>query len=494
MKVEHPVAAALRREFSDWRMWLARAIVIAVAVAAGLTVVAFTWVTELALELFFSMRGSWWWSPFILTPLSTGAIVWITRRYAKGAAGSGIPQVMAALDPSVDGSTRGLFVSMKLALAKIALGAWGLLAGLSAGREGPSVQVAAGIMHGAKSWLPRRSAVTEHGLLVAGGAAGIAAAFNTPLAGVMFAIEELSRTPEQRSSGLIISAIVLAGLVAVSAYGNGTYFGIIHVPEIGLSLVGPGLLVMLSGGLAGGLFARLLIASLRGTGSDGFSRWRRTRPVLFAVACGMAIATLGTISNGATFGSGYAYTKGMLEGAEHAPALYVLLKFVATWLTAWSGVPGGIFAPALAIGAGIGNDIALLTHYPHAATLIALGMVAFLAAATQAPLTSFIIVMEMVDGHAMVLSLMTCALVASGISRLLSSPLYPTLAQLQLDRLPNAPRLLRGHGSTAGHERTEAPGSAAEPSTGADFDSTSPLAKVRRSTDPQKKGAPAELQ
>jgi H+/Cl- antiporter ClcA len=494
MKAEHPIASAVRREFSDWRMWLARAIVIAVAIAAGLTVVAFTWITERALELFFSMRSAWWWSPFILTPLSTGAIVWITRRHAQGAAGSGIPQVMAALDPSVDGSTRGLFVSMKLALAKIALGAWGLLAGLSAGREGPSVQVAAGIMHGAKNWLPRRSAVTEHGLLVAGGAAGIAAAFNTPLAGVMFAIEELSRTPEQRNSGLIITAIVLAGLVAVSAYGNGTYFGVIHVPEIGLSLLGPGLLVMLLGGLAGGLFARLLIASLRGTGSDGFSRWRRARPVTFAVACGLAVAALGAISGGATFGSGYDYTKGMLEGAEHAPALYVLLKFVATWLTAWSGVPGGIFAPALAIGAGIGNDIALLTHYPHAATLIALGMVAFLAAATQAPLTSFIIVMEMVDGHAMVLSLMTCALVASGISRLLSRPLYPTLAQLQLDRLPNAPRLLRGHGSTGEREDGEAPRSAGEPSTDADFDSTSPLAKVQRSPDLQKKGAPAELQ
>jgi H+/Cl- antiporter ClcA len=112
------------------------------------------------------------------------------------------------------------------------------------------------------------------------------------------------------------------------------------------------------------------------------------------------------------------------------------LKFLATWVTAWAGVPGGLFAPALAIGGALGNDIAQLTSYVNAPTLIALGMAGFLAAVTQAPLTAFIIVMEMVDGHALVLSLMASALVASGVSRLISAPLYPALAELQLLRLP----------------------------------------------------------
>ena len=439
--MEHDLhtVAAFRREFSDWRMWLARAIVIAVAAGAGLTVVGFTWLTERALEAFFAVRTTWWWAPLLWTPLCTGAIVWLTRRYVPGAAGSGIPQVMAALDPSVDAANRGLFVSLKLTVAKIALTAWGLLAGLSLGREGPSVQVAAGVMHGARRWLPKRSAVTEYGLLVAGGAAGIAAAFNTPLGGVMFAIEELSRTPEQRNSGLIIAGIVLAGLVAVSTYGNGTYFGVIHVPEVGFALLWPGLLVALAAGVAGGLFARLLIASLAGGAADGLSRWRQKRPVSFAVACGLTVAIIGVVTNGATFGSGYAYTRAMLEGQENVPAVYVVFKFVATWLTAWSGVPAGIFAPSLAIGAALGNDVAQLTSYPHAATLIALGMAGFLAAATQAPLTAFIIVMEMVDGHAMVLSLMACALIANGVSKMLSRPLYATLPRAQLGRLPTRP-------------------------------------------------------
>jgi len=99
-------------------------------------------------------------------------------------------------------------------------------------------------------------------------------------------------------------------------------------------------------------------------------------------------------------------------------------------------VPAGIFAPSLAIGGALGNDIAMLTSHADSTTLIALGMVGFLAAVTQAPMTSFIIVMEMVDGHALVLSLMACALVASGISRLISAPLYASLADLQLMRLP----------------------------------------------------------
>lgn len=436
VKHDRRIAVAFRREFSDWRQWLARGIVIAAAAAAGLTVVGFTWLTERALEQFFAIRAMWWWSPLLWTPLCTGAIVWLTRRYVAGSAGSGIPQVMAALDSSVDASNLRLFVSLRLTLGKIVLTASGLLAGLSLGREGPSVQIAAGVMHAARRWLPRRSAITEHGLLVAGGAAGIAAAFNTPLAGVMFAIEELSRSPEQRSSGVIISGIVLAGLVAVSVYGNATYFGVIRVPEVGLALIWPGLLVALCSGVAGGLFARLLLLSLGNQSADRPSRWRRSHPVPFAFACGLAVAVIGVVTHGATFGSGYAYTRAMLNDSVNTPAIYVLFKFIATWLTAWSGVPAGIFAPSLSIGAALGNDIAMVTHYPHAATLIALGMAGFLAAVTQAPLTSFIIVMEMVDGHAMVLSLMACALIASGVSRVLSRPLYASLAKLQLDRLP----------------------------------------------------------
>jgi len=438
MKREPHSVQALQREFSDWRLWLSRALVVAAAAVAGLTVVAFTWLTEHAVALFFKLQTAAWWSPLLWTPVCTGAIVWATRKFAPGAAGSGIPQVVATLESAMAPAQRSLLVSMRLTLAKIFLTAWGVLAGLSLGREGPSVQIAAGVMVSVRRWLPKRALVSDHGLLVAGGAAGIAAAFNTPLGGVMFAIEELAGAPEKRNSGLLIAGIVLAGLVSVSINGNATYFGVIHVTQVGWSTLLPGLLVAILSGLAGGLFSRTLIASLSGQSMDPFSRLRTRRPVVFACACGLVIAGIGVITQGMTFGSGYAHTRTMLEGAEHTPSVYVVLKFVATWLTTWSGAPGGIFAPSLAIGAALGNDVAQLVHFPQAAILIALGMAGFLAAATQAPLTSFIIVMEMVDGHAMVLSLMACALIASAISRIVSKPLYGTLASMLVTQsVPN---------------------------------------------------------
>jgi len=421
-----PIPDALKAELSDWRRWVSRAVVLSFAALAGLSVVLMTRLSEHALDVFFKVQQHWFWAPLLWTPLCTVAVVWCTRRWFPGAAGSGIPQVMAALDPQTPPAQRRQLVSLRLSLGKIGLTSAGLMAGLSTGREGPSVQVAAGVMHHARRWLPEGSGVKNHELLVAGGAAGIAAAFNTPLGGVMFAIEELSRHPEQRRSGLLVAAIVLAGLIAVSIDGNGTYFGVIKVQALSWSLLLPGLLVALSAGLLGGLFSRLLIQSFS-QNAGRFSLWRRQYPLRFAAGCGFAVAVIGVATGGLTFGSGYDTTKQLLEGQDNTPGLYVALRFLATWLSAWSGVPGGIFAPCLTIGASLGSDIANLTGHPYQAALIALGMTGFLAAVTQAPITAFIIVMEMVDGHSMVLSLMACALTASGVARLLSPPLYGAL-------------------------------------------------------------------
>ena len=118
----------------------------------------------------------------------------------------------------------------------------------------------------------------------------------------------------------------------------------------------------------------------------------------------------------------------MLAGEADVPSFYVTLKFIATWLAGWCGVPGGIFAPSLSIGAGVGLNVSQLMGPDIAPALIAMGMAAFLAAVTQAPLTAFIIVMEMVDGHALVLSLMASAMLASLVSRMLARPLYETLS------------------------------------------------------------------
>jgi H+/Cl- antiporter ClcA len=415
------------------RYWADRLLIWAAAAVTGLAVVAFVKLTDIAHEWFLAARETSVLLPLLLTPAGGAAVVWLTRRYAAGAAGSGIPQVVAALNPDLPEAGRGHLVSLRLAAQKMLLGASALLVGFSSGREGPSVQIAAGVMQSCHRFVTYKSHIHQRDLLLAGGAAGIAAAFNAPLAGIVFAIEELSKRFEQRSSGLLITAIVLAGLVAISIMGNLSYFGRISVSVAPSAIIWPALLVTLAASLLGGLFSRLLLLSFSNR-SGVLGQFRGRFPVRFAAGCGLAVALLGLISGGAAHGSGYLVTQNLLSGGDDVSVFYFAVKFVSTWLSFWSGIPGGIFAPALAIGAGIGHDVALLTGAASPA-LIALGMAGFLAAVTQAPITSFIIVMEMTEGHAMVLSLMAAALTASFLSRLISEPLYPALARQQFVRV-----------------------------------------------------------
>lgn len=424
----------LRSELVSGSQWVDRVVVLAYAAATGLVVVGFTWLTEAASDGFERLRrlgdlGPW--LPLLWTPALAVILLWLTRRFAWGAMGSGIPQVVLALEETTQPEHRARLVSLRLSLQKMGLVAGGLLAGLSIGREGPTVQVGAGVMQHAERWLSPRSGIDAHDLMVAGAAAGIAAAFNTPLGGVIFALEQLSRRRSMSHSSLVIVSIVLSGLVAVSMLGNLTYFGELKVQQLQWSMLGPGLLVALICGLAGGLFSRLIVASTRDT-LDRIGSWRRQHPFRFAAACALAVAVIGVVTGGATVGAGYAPTRALLEGQAELPFAYTVLKFCATWLSAWTGLPAGVFAPSLSIGAGIGHDVAMLTGVDSMATipLIALGMVGFLAATTQGPITAFIIVMEMVSGHAMVLSLMAASLLSSATARLLTRPMYIELAEL----------------------------------------------------------------
>lgn len=436
MKGEPDFLQNLRDEMGGGRQWLDRAVVLAYAVLAGLAVVVFTLLADGAFALYSQLRSGWWWAPLLWTPAITALVVWVVRRWAPGAAGSGVPQVLTALDSATPLRERSRFVSLRLSVVKILAVSGGLLAGLSIGRQGPSVQVAAGVMLHARRWLSPNSGISHRELLVAGGAAGIAAAFNTPLGGIVFAIEELSRRLQDRSSGLMLAAIVIAGLVAVSAFGNLSYFGRVRADVLTWGLLLPGALVALACGLLGGLLSRLMLASFTGL-PDRFCAYRRKRPVTFAAICGFLVAVIAVVSDGAAVGGGHEHTRALLEQAGtaeggHQPLLFTGLKFIASWLSAWAGVPGGIFGPSLAIGAGVGADVAWLLDSPHGMALIALGMCGFLAAVTQTPITAMIIVMEMTDGHSMVLSLMASALLASLVSRMISRPLYSTMSQLMM--------------------------------------------------------------
>ncbi len=435
------LAAARARLGSMWQhdlvaggAWIDHAVILGYAVLTGVIAVAFTFLSEGATHLFDSLRQTTpagVWLTLLWTPALTVAVLWWTRRFVPGAAGSGIHQVMRALNDDLQPWQQRWLVSVKISLHKPLLVCGGLLAGLSIGREGPMVQIGAGVMSHAKRWLRPHSGLDAHDLLVAGAAAGIAAAFNTPLGGVIFALETMSPRRTLSQSTLVIASIVLAGLVSVAVFGNVTYFGRLRVQELTLDMVAPGLVVALACGLAGGLFSRLMVASLRGL-PDRFGRWRAQHPFRFAAACAAGVAVIGIATGGATGGAGYEPTRALLEGEAQLPGVYTVLKFCATWLSAWSGVPAGVFAPSLSIGAGIGRDIALLADFSREAAipLIALGMVGFLSAATQAPLTAFIIVMEMVAGQSMVLSLMACSMLAAGVSRLVGPSLYQEMASM----------------------------------------------------------------
>lgn len=424
-------------KLADFDAWRGRLVVWFAAATAGFVVVLFTWATEYANTLFISARQMHWWLPLIITPLAGVVIVWITKRWFAGASGSGIPQTIAALNGQEEPPSR--LVSIKLAVAKIFLGMSALAAGFSTGREGPSVQVGASVMHAFSRFLPTGFSVHPRHLVLAGGAAGISAAFNTPLAGIVFAIEELGRRFEQKTNGVVIAAIVLSGLVSISLQGNYTYFGSLSVGIIDRKIIMPVIICGLVCGILGGVFSRTLLEA-SGKLNGGVGLFRKLHPLWWAGFCGLMVALLGVISGGSAHGSGYMATQEMLNGNIAETWQYAPIKYLATIFSYLSGIPGGIFSPSLSIGAGIGNDLLPLLGHQHAAAIYALCMAGFLAAATQAPLTSFIIVMEMIDGHEMVTSLMAVAMIASIVSRIFSKPLYATLADTHMTKQPENPK------------------------------------------------------
>ena len=405
------------------------------AIGVGLLAVGYAELSDRLVRLFLVLTNHYSWWPLLATPAGGALCVHLTKRYFPGCEGSGIQQVIAEQTRPDDPRWRPL-LSLRLAMGKIFLGAAALGSGFSLGREGPTVQVGASLMNAMHRLLPAKLQIQRSHLLVAGGAAGIAAAFNAPLAGVMFAIEEMSRNVETRMSGLVITAIILAGVVAQAFLGKGRYFGNIDIVIIGgyAGLIEAVAIAAVVCGTAGGLFSRMLVLS-----STNWTGWlpsmRRRFPVRFAAAAGLLVAALGMVTAGETFGSGYLQTRTMLQGGASLPWHFGPAKFVATMLSYLSGLPGGIFAPSLAIGAGLGHDLAPLIHQAASpSVLLVLCMAGFLAAVTQAPITSFVIVMEMVDGYPVIIPLMAVSLLSAGISRLLSKPLYHTLAhQLHAD-------------------------------------------------------------
>jgi H+/Cl- antiporter ClcA len=407
--------------------WKARLVLWSAAVAVGVVAVAFARLADVAQLGLRRLLLGWPWWPWLLAPLGFCAVAWLTRRFFRGAEGSGIPQTIFALRPEV-GEAGLRLLRPHVVVGRMILACVGLFCGGSIGREGPTVHVGAVIAHSFGRWMPHGgTSAQRRALILAGGAAGVAAAFNTPLAGIVFAIEELSRSFEERASGATLTAVVLSGVVAIAIVGDYTYFGQPTVTPAAQAVSAGTFLVAIAGGLAGGLFSRLTLTGVSGL-PGVLGKFQKERPALFAGSCGLLIAAIGAASGGLSYGTGYAEARSILEGSVHLPWSYAPARALATWVATLSGIPAGLLAPSLSVGAGLGQLVADVSGQLSAVPFAILGMCGYLAGVTQAPLTSLVIVMEMTTQHAMVLPLMITAALATAVSKLLSPPLYQTLA------------------------------------------------------------------
>jgi H+/Cl- antiporter ClcA len=365
----------------------------------------------------------------VATPLLFVCATLTVTRFGPEARGSGIPQVLEAIDHAHDSEDNernwgNALVSIRTAVVKVISSAIGILAGASIGREGPTVQISASLF----AWFGR---ITQRVLpqvdfqtfLTAGAAAGVAAAFNAPLAGITFAIEEVTEGILGRFREMIMLAVIISGVAAMALSGNYLYFGHPAVMTPTLAVFPQALLIGAVGGIAGGAFARLLafpeLVNLPG------AAWKK------ALYCGILCAAIGFFTSGRTAGSGYEITRSFLESgsSEHWPLMFGLAKLLTTVLSYLSGMAGGIFSPCLSIGAGFGFTVAKLCHFANFKVCGLLGMVAFFSGAIQAPLTAVIIIMEMTDEHILIIPFLLAAYLARGIGKLfMPAPLYRFMA------------------------------------------------------------------
>ncbi|MDR2924792.1 MAG: chloride channel protein [Azoarcus sp.] len=420
------------------RHWRKRLLLMGAALVAATLCILFAKGADSALALHQALIQAHAWAALFIAPAGFAAMSWLSLRFFPGTEGSGIPQSIAASLSELPDARQRL-LSVRIAISKIFLTLGGLLAGASIGREGPSVQIGASVMHALTKFRRFGHIGSSRDLIAAGAGAGIAAAFNTPLGGIMFAIEEMCRYRTFRTNGATLVSVILAGLASLAILGNYNYFG---RTAANLALgwptgAWPALVAGVLGGFLGGGFARLLIASAQGLPSN-VRQIARARPVVFAALCGFGTALLGLLSGGSIYGTGYAETRAALEGDAQIPLYFMFFKMAAIWLAFAARIPGGIFAPSLAVGAGMGAIIvAFMPEIPAGdqAAILVLGMGGFLAAMTQSPITSFVIVMEMTANHEMLLPLMATAVIAHGISKsVCRMPLYHALAAPTLYR------------------------------------------------------------
>ncbi len=391
------------------------------SVLTGLIAVGYAGLFSYAEQLMQFIFHSHNWLIFILTPVCF-LIAWIIiQKFGPNARGSGIPQVMAAIElatPKYNNKIDKL-LGFRIIITKMLSSLFMVMGGAAIGREGPTIQIAGSVFRIINKWIPESwPKLSRQSYILTGAAAGLAAAFNTPLGGLVFAVEELSRIHIRFFRTALFSAVIIAGLTAQGLLGPYLYLGYPYVGSFRFAIfLGVAVTAMLSG-ICGSVMAKLILRTLK---------WRSTlekpaKIILFVFFSGITVALIAYFLNDKILGSGKELmTTVLFTDNKHEAWHTVVLRILGPVISFCTGAAGGIFAPSLAAGASIGAFISGLFDFvgTNANILILGGMVGFLTGVTRTPFTSAILVLEMTDRHSVIFHLMLAALLSNLVSLLI---------------------------------------------------------------------------
>ncbi|TGD79520.1 chloride channel protein [Hymenobacter wooponensis] len=358
---------------------------------------------------------------FGLTPLAF-LISWgLVQRWAPAARGSGIPQLMAGIELSNPGQHHrtGYLLSLRVAFIKVLSSVALLLGGGVIGREGPTIQISAAIFRAINRLQPAGwPQLSRQIALVTGGAAGLAAAFNTPLGGIVFVVEELTQMHMARFRMAVFSAVIVAGLTAQSLLGSYLYLGFPKVTAHAGWFLATVALVAIVCGLAGAVFAKSLL---------WLNAYRRRFTSLaqqagWVVGCGLLLAALAYAVGQEGVGTGKPIINRLLFQNDGQTPWYLFpVRFAGMALSYSGGGAGGIFATSLSAGAVLGDGLCRLGSVPleDRNLLILVSMVSFLTGVVRSPFTAAILVLEMTDRHSAIFQLLLSGMMAQAVASLI---------------------------------------------------------------------------
>ncbi len=421
---------ALRESALTLAAWRRHAIWFVAALFSGAGALLFNYADTYGGELVRTAHAISPWIPFAMVSLGMPLICWLRDRLFPGTEGTGIPQAIAALKVGPS-PARAYVLSVRVAFGKMLLLVLALCLGPTIGREGPSVHVGACFMYLAHRFAEFPRHLVDRGLILAGGAAGIAAAFNAPIAGMVFAFEEIGRSFEKNNVGTIVRTAIIACLVSIAALGDYLFYG--NVQSAPMSVQGWLAVPVIGaiGGFLGGAFSQGLIWI-----GPRYARLYGAQPLLASLAIGVGLGALGLASSGMSYGSGYDEAKDILMNGAPAPWFFLPTHAAASFLTLMSGIPGGLFDPALTSGAALGQLLTPWFPQLDSQHTVLLFMASFFCGVVQSPLTTTVILVEMTAARFLTLPLVTTAVIAYQASRLICPvALYEALAESFLARM-----------------------------------------------------------